>query len=164
MSTGQGSAGEKVSRGSELPGGTLALPAGHWNPRSLSESQPPSPPCWSGPQRTNTSAPQCCRVLALPHGWVWKAVMGAARTCQGWHQARTQPEDKGTGCQQHVADVPEVGVQVVEQRPAGGADEAAVQAARPRTEQLEGLSPASPPRALGTHRVSATSGTHEAPS
>lgn len=72
----------------------------------------------------------------------------------GWPHPHTQPEDEGTGSQQHVADVPEVGVKVIEQRLPCAADEAAVQAARLGAEQLEGLCSATPLGALQTDRVS----------
>lgn len=72
----------------------------------------------------------------------------------GWPHPHTQPEDEGTGSQQHVADVPEVGVKVIEQRLPCTADEAAVQAACLGAEQLEGLCSATPLGALQTDWVS----------
>jgi len=81
--------------------------------------------------------------------------LGPQGLAQGWHLPRTQPEDEGTGGQQYVADVPEVGVEVVEQRLSSGADEAAVQAACLSAEQLEGLGSTAPTRALQVDRASA---------
>lgn len=68
--------------------------------------------------------------------------------------SRTQPQHKGAGSQQQVADVPQVGVQVVEQRLPRTADEAAVQAAHLGTELPKGTGPAAPLCNLQTGQAS----------
>jgi len=72
----------------------------------------------------------------------------------GCPPSRTQPQHKGAGSQQQVADVPQVGVEVVEQRLPRTVDEAAVQAARLGTELLEGAGPTAPLCNLQTEQVS----------
>lgn len=127
--------------GGVLPGETLPPPAGHRGPRLLRGVPGTFTSLRGGTvdhHRTSlgcAGVPQCPGAAALQGVWIWcKHGLQGPKAGSGLAPARTQPEDEGTGGQQHVADVPEVAVQVVEQRPAGAADQAAVQAADLRAE------------------------------